>query len=99
MSYIKREPLLQVAKELQGSAFGSPLIVKVIEDAPVEDVVEVIHGYNKLFDYPSLFECSVCSAYDNDTYTGESSEYNYCPWCGAKMDGERMENNDDSQRT
>lgn len=42
MSYIKREPLLQIAKELQGSAFSSPLIVKAIEDAPVEDVVEVV---------------------------------------------------------
>lgn len=42
MSYIKKEPLLQLAKELQGdSAFGSPRIVMAIEDAPAEDVVEV----------------------------------------------------------
>jgi hypothetical protein len=42
MSYIKREPLLQIAKELQGSAFGGPLIVRAIEEAPAEDVVAVI---------------------------------------------------------
>lgn len=55
------------------------------------DVVEVRHGYNKDFDTPSLFECSVCGGYDGDTFTGEG-EYKYCPWCGAKMDGERSEN-------
>ena len=41
MSYIKKEPLLQIAKELQGKVFGSPLIIKAIEEAPEEDVVEV----------------------------------------------------------
>lgn len=94
MSYIKKEPLLQNAKELQGKLFGAPLIVRAIENAPKEDVVEVVHGYNKDFDYPSLFECSVCGWFDGDTYTGYTSEYNYCPNCGAKMDGERENNND-----
>ena len=61
-----------------------------IEEIPTADVVEVRHGYNKSFDYPSLFECSVCGSSDGDTYTGEG-EYKYCPWCGAKMDGERRE--------
>ena len=42
MSYIKKEPLLQTAKELQGQVFGAPLIVRVIENAPEEDVVEVV---------------------------------------------------------
>ena len=43
MSYIKREPLLQKAKELQGDdAFGTPRIVREIENAPAEDVIEVI---------------------------------------------------------
>lgn len=42
MSYIKREPLLQIAKGLQRSAFGGPLIVRAIEEAPAEDVVEAI---------------------------------------------------------
>ena len=43
MSYIKKEPLLQIAKELQGNdTFGAPLIVRAIEDAPEEDVIEVV---------------------------------------------------------
>lgn len=36
---------------------------------------------------PSLFECSVCHWYDWDTTTGDTSDYNYCPNCGAKMKG------------
>ncbi len=42
MSYIKKEPLLQIAKEIQGKVFGAPLIVRAIENAPEEDVVEVV---------------------------------------------------------
>ena len=36
---------------------------------------------------PSLFECSACHWRDNDTCTADTSEYNYCPNCGAKMKG------------
>ena len=34
---------------------------------------------------PSLFECSECNWTDWDTLTGDTSEYNYCPNCGAKV--------------
>ena len=63
-------------------------------DAPSVDAVEVVHGEwigteydgyadgNPVFD---VFECSVCGMeYDSDY--GEMY-YNYCPSCGAKMDG------------
>jgi hypothetical protein len=62
-------------------------VKRVLMQAPTADVVEVRHGHNKLFDYPTLFECSICGASDDDTLTG-NGEYKYCPWCGAKMDGE-----------
>lgn len=40
--YIKREPLLQIARQLQSDdAFGTPRIIREIENAPAEDVVEV----------------------------------------------------------
>lgn len=42
MTYIEREPLLEIAKELQGKPFGAPLIVRAIENAPTVDVVEVV---------------------------------------------------------
>ena len=45
-------------------------------------------GYNKLNEYHTLFQCSVCGWEDDDTITGsgETNTYNYCPNCGAKME-------------
>ena len=56
---------------------------------PTADVVEVRHGewvqdvYDKMMD---IYRCSCCetswSVIDNDM-----ERFNYCPNCGAKMDG------------
>lgn len=47
---------------------------------------EVRHGKN-VADYPSsAFECSLCGWSDWDLLTGDGV-YNFCPNCGAKMDG------------
>lgn len=58
-----------------------------LDNIPTADVQEVKHGYNVQADTPSLFQCSVCGWSDNDTYTGDTATYNYCPNCGARMDG------------
>lgn len=88
MSYIKREPLLRIAKELQGGTFGSPLIVRAIEEAPTEDVAEVKHGeWIEQYKGSRLVKCSVCG-YE---YCDLIECGNYCGNCGAKMDGERSE--------
>ena len=62
-----------------------------VEKVPSVDAVLVRHGYNVKDDSPSLFECSICGWEDYDTYTGDTDTYNYCPNCGARMDGERRE--------
>ena len=66
---------------------------------PAADVVEVKRGYNKTSMHPvDEFWCSVCgfccadyteTKYDEDgdyTYSCEC-EFDYCPKCGAKMEG------------
>ena len=53
---------------------------KLMIDAPTADVVEVEHGYWRL----ETVVCSVCNEKSNGTY-------NYCPHCGAKMDGGKVE--------
>lgn len=50
--------------------------------------VEQKQGRNLKEDTPSLFECSICHWSCFDTYCGDG-DYNYCPNCGAKMDGEQ----------
>ena len=56
----------------------------ILMDAPTVDTVKT--GYNKACS--SLFDCSECGWTDCDTYTGDTTTYNYCPNCGAKMDKE-----------
>ena len=54
----------------------------------LSDAKPVVHGRDLSADWDSLFECSVCHWTCWDTYTGDTDTYNYCPNCGAKMDGE-----------
>lgn len=69
---------------------------KMILDAPTVDAVEVVHGEWTTIedDYCGLtsLQCSEC----NQEYWFEDDPprkiYNYCPNCGAKMDGERKDN-------
>lgn len=55
--------------------------------APAADVVEVVHG--RWVDNCCYNTCSVCGnsvhAWNDD---GDLQEFNYCPNCGAKMDGD-----------
>lgn len=59
----------------------------LVKDQPTVDAVEVVHGCN-VYDHDSSFECSVCGWGDYDTLTADTAKYNYCPNCGAKMDGD-----------
>jgi hypothetical protein len=68
--------------------------IDAIMDCPTADVVEVRHGRWLSTNIPTMFsgvihECSLCKAKD-----GEHSQIlgYYCWRCGAKMDGERKDN-------
>ena len=64
---------------------------KLIEDAPTVDAVEVVHGRWEYHWFDSY--CSECG-WENkaDSVTRCRSDYPYCPKCGARMDGERKDN-------
>ena len=60
---------------------------ELIDDIPTADVAPVVHG-----DWKGYFShCSVCGeetlSQDNGTLHGAYFLTNYCPNCGAKMDG------------
>lgn len=63
----------------------STLIGDVVKSVPAADVAPVVHG--QWLDNEDYMFCSICGIQwnycDNDTKT-----FNYCPNCGAKMDGD-----------
>ena len=70
------------------------LIEDCIDNAPTVDAVEVVHGHwtpTYTIDYwlgTSKIDGFICSECGKDN----NRKRNYCPNCGAKMDGERKDN-------
>ena len=82
------------------NGYGSYFIVNVfdwlsecfeVDASPVVDAVEVVHGRWVEDTKTDMIACTECghawNIIDNCTET-----FNYCPNCGAKMDGERKDN-------
>lgn len=93
--YIERDKVLEAILNLppkmdeQGYGWlGRVGVWQMIFDFQSADVAPVVHGKNLDRETPSIFTCSVCGWHSWDTYCGDTSEYNYCPNCGARMDGE-----------
>ena len=64
-----------------------------IGDAPTVQAVEVVHGRWKAHKpdcrgYAVGFICSCCGHITYADYSMKECVYNYCPNCGAKMDGD-----------
>ena len=80
-------------------------IVECIKRQPTADVVEVRHrewigeadGYADGELVYDVWYCSECNYCIDDGTDDADLLPNYCPNCGAKMDGERREENDNSR--
>ena len=78
------------------------MVAQIINTAPTVDAVEVVHGRwarKQIGKYTGTDEvvCSCCGYFIavtcSDTGFKEAIKgMNYCPNCGAKMDGERKDN-------
>ena len=77
--------------DASGNYYGHADVVFVddIENAPTVDAVEVVHGeWEK---QQGIYSCSICGKacpYDVQADIIQYWPCNYCPSCGAKMDGE-----------
>ncbi len=60
------------------------LLQKILEEYGTADIATVRHGYWKETDDTMFRACSVCGYLEY-----ECNEGNYCPNCGAKMDGDK----------
>lgn len=66
---------------------------KAVAKIPAADVVEVVHGewrtaYMDKENKTTGVECSECGAFYNLSLFDFGLMYNYCPNCGAWMDGD-----------
>lgn len=96
--YIEREALMRNLKQFAPEQL-TPLIESLIQKQPAADVVEVRHGKWKLKQYEGGIldgeiydECSICEYqrfFDDIRF---KTAFNYCPNCGAKMDGKEYTN-------
>lgn len=78
---------------------GMRKALRIIENTPATDVQSVKHGYwEEVTDYggwgDTHYRCSVCGEewYLEDGKPKDNN-MNFCPRCGARMDGEQNENN------
>jgi len=80
--YIEREKALAE----QNKSMNLNEMRERLKRIPAADVRPVVKGFNKLKDYPTLFECSACGWECDDTMPGDTATYNFCPNCGAWME-------------
>ena len=86
--YIKRETILNHYKKCSFAMVKA--VIAYIEDLPAADVVEVRHGrwkYKRTTDDGfAIVKCTEC---DEEAFAMAYfvREGEYCPHCGAKMDG------------
>ena len=93
MEYIEREKVLEIAKDEYYSDFHKSMadltsLRELLEDTPAADVVEVRHSYWQCFNVrmPSRdITCRYC--HRTETISNGEEDFEYCPHCGAKMDG------------
>lgn len=63
-------------------------VVRYLETLPTVDAVEVVHGrWEPRTDVIGFVRCSVCRDCNIYEDWADGKKWNYCPNCGAKMDG------------
>jgi hypothetical protein len=64
--------------------YDTNAVLESIDEQPTVDAAPVVHGHWKYepyeFGYKKDIKCSECYCY-------VATETDYCPYCGAKMDG------------
>ena len=69
---------------------GDALIEKfneAVEEMPTADVAPVVHGRwieQEKYTFGVMYDCSICG----DRILDNGHSWNYCPNCGARMDGD-----------
>lgn len=64
-------------------------VITYLSEQPIVDAVEVVHGrWEPHPRHPGFDRCSVCCNCIIVDDWADNEKWNYCPNCGAKMDGD-----------
>lgn len=71
-------------------AQGARAMAIVVEQIPPADVVQVRHGkwIKEWWHGERTRTCSICNITQSVNVYEDEVKFKYCPYCGAKMDGE-----------
>ena len=77
-------------KDMKCDYCGTADYIYMIEDMPAADVAPVRHGRwveKEKYTFGIMYDCSLCE----NRILDNGHPWNYCPNCGAKMDGKEVE--------
>lgn len=92
MAYVEKTNLFTKAGEMYGNGSRQQIMIMQIANEIIEDDVEKVKHAEWLV-CNGIVSCSVCKEnakledYDDTAPFGGYAKTNYCPNCGAKMDG------------
>lgn len=88
VKYIDTEAVKRAVVEAvdNGLASTSADLAEIIDDLPAADVEPVRHGWWETHLLPLAVKCSCCG-HKASFREWKSQHLNFCPHCGAKMDG------------
>ena len=86
--YIKREAAIEAIMREPTEAHYPSWYAEKIKAIPATDVAPVAHGHWVSDKADILFHCSVCETQVSTDWDYDDLSWNYCPNCGAKMEGD-----------
>ena len=62
-------------------------VIDIIDETPTVDAVEVVHGRWEHLKW-DIYKCGNCDCHCHVAELMGKPAYDYCPHCGARMDGD-----------